>query len=213
MIANRLRGFFAREALARTTIALYELPMEYPSVRWRQELPPEPGEGPDHDAQARARQEWLVRTALLLVEEQTPLLTHDLQTRVIGRLDEFVDYRMTWDKFAQQSPPREEGGLLLAEVETSILAGSPPEFRSRLHQRVTGRSAFTIVATLLDGFAADTIRTMPPAVQGWACLWLTYLIRWYQAEGPAGLRGRTSRHPHFFAPGGIPDEGDFPRAG
>ena len=214
MVRNLLRGVVAPTPLARTTIALYELPMQYPSVRWRQSLPPAPDDGLDEtrrDAAERARQEWLGRTAILLVEDQTPLLPRELQERVITRLDEFVDYRMTWDRFAQQAAPREEGGLLLAELEATVLPGRPPGLRAKLDQRAGGRSAFTVLATLLDGFAADTIRTMPPAVQGWACLWLTYLVQWYGAAGVAGLRGRASRHPRFFTPGGIPDEEDFPR--
>ena len=51
---------------------------------------------------------------------------------------------------------------------------------------------------------------MPPGVQSWACLWLTYLIQWYGAGGPAGLKGRASRHPQFFEPDGVPEERDFP---
>ena len=214
MVRKLLRGVLAPPPLAQTTIALYELPMAYPSVRWRQTLPPEPAAEADEAARAaavRARQEWLARTAILLVEDQTPLLTRELQGRLIDRLDEFVDYRMTWDKFAQQTAPREEGGLLLAELEVTIVPGRPPGLRAKLDQKVTGRSAFSILATLLDGFTADAIRTMPPPVQGWACLWLTYLIRWYEAAGPAGLRGKASRHPRFFEPGGVPDEEDFPR--
>ena len=213
MVRDLLRNVLAPTPLAHTTIALYELPMAYPSVRWRQTLPPPPSEELDGAARAateRARQEWLVRTAILLVEDQTPLLTRELQDRLITRLDEFVDYRMTWDRFAQQQAPREEGGLLLAELEATIVPGRPPGLRARLEQRTTGRSAFSVLATLLDGFTADTIRTMPSEVQGWACLWLTYLIRWYGAAGPQGLRGKASRHPRFFEPGGVPDEGDFP---
>jgi hypothetical protein len=208
VVGGFLRNFLPRRPLAQTTIALFELPMAYPSVRWRQTLPPEDAED---EARARERREWLARTAILLIEEQTPLLTRELQGRVMTRLDEFVDYRMTWDKFAQQAPPREEGGLLLAELDATIVPGRPPQLRSRLRQRVTGRSVFTILATLLDGFTADAIRAMPSSTQGWACLWLTYLIRWYTAEGPAGLKGRASRHPRFFEPGGVPDEADFPR--
>ena len=207
MVGGFLRDFLPRRPLARTTIALYELPMAYPSVRWRQSLPPEDAAD---EVRARERREWLTRTAILLIEEQTPLLTRELQGRVMTRLDEFVDYRMTWDKFAQQSPPREEGGLLLAELDATIVPGRPPQLRSRLRQRATGRSVFTILATLLDGFTADTIRTMPPELQGRACLWLTYLIRWYGAAGSRGLRGKASRHPRFFEPGGVPDERDFP---
>ena len=211
MVGGLLRRLRPREPLARTTIALYELPMAYPSVRWRQTAPPEPPEGTVDPDLARARDEWLARTAILLIEGQVPLLTRELQGRVITRLDEFVDYRIRWDKFAQQAPPREEGGLLLAELDATIVPGNPPGLRARLDQRVTGRSAFSILATLLDGFTADTIRAMPPATQGWACLWLTYLIQWYGAEGPAGLRNRASRHPRFFEPAGVPDERDFPR--
>ncbi len=213
MVRDLLRNVLAPTPLARTTIALYELPMQYPSVRWRQTLPPAPAEELDGAARAaaeRARQEWLVRTAILLVEDQTPLLTRELQDRLITRLDEFVDYRMTWDRFAQQQAPREEGGLLLAELEATIVPGRPPGLRARLEQRATGRSAFSVLATLLDGFTADTVRTMPSDLQGWACLWLTYLIRWYGADGPRGLRGKASRHPRFFEPGGVPDERDFP---
>ena len=209
-MAGSLFRRLSREPLARTTIALYELPMQYPSVRWRQDLPAAPPDGVADAAVQRRRDEWLARTAILLVEEQVPLLTRELQGRVIARLDEFVDYRMTWDRFAQQAAPTEEGGLLLAELEATIVPGRPPGLRSRLHHHARGRSDFTVLATLLDGFTADSIRAMPPAVQGWACLWLTYLIRWYAAEGPAGLRGRVARHPRFFAPDGLPDERDFP---
>ncbi len=210
MVGGLLRRLGAREPLARTTIALYELPMEYPSVRWRQTLPPEPSEGTTAPDLARARDEWLARTAILLIEERVPLLTRELQGRVITRLDEFVDYRITWDKFAQQAPPREEGGLLLAELHADIVPGRPPGLRSRFDQRVSGRGAFSVLATLLDGFTADAIRTTSPAVQSWACVWLTYLIQWYAAGGAAGLKGRASRHPRFFDPGGLPDERDFP---
>ena len=219
MVEALLRRF-SREPLARTMIALYELPMQYPSVRWRQEIPVRPpavadgAAGGEAAAAAAARHEadlWLARTTLLLVENQVPLLTHELQGRVIGRLDEFVDYRITWDKFAQQSPPREEGGLLLAELDARILPGSPPKLRVNLHQHATARTAFSLLATLLDGFTTDTIRIMPPATQSWACLWLTYLIQWYNAGGPAALAGRVSRHPSFYLPGGVPDEQDFPQ--
>ena len=209
---------FSREPLARTMIALYELPMQYPSVRWRQELPVRPpavaAGGAESAADIAARHEadlWLVRTVLLLVETQVPLLTRELQGRVIGRLDEFVDYRITWDKFAQQSPPREEGGLLLAELDVRVLPGAPPKLRVNLHQHATARTAFSLLATLLDGFTTDTIRIMPSATQSWACLWLTYLIQWYNAGGPAALPGRVSRHPSFYLPGGVPEEKDFPQ--
>ncbi len=196
---------FSREPLARTMIALYELPMQYPSVRWRQELPVRPpavaasGEESATDIAARHEADlWLVRTVLLLVENQV-------------RLDEFVDYRITWDKFAQQSPPREEGGLLLAELAVRVLPGAPPKLRVNLHQHATARTAFSLLATLLDGFTTDTIRIMPSATQSWACLWLTYLIQWYNAGGPAALPGRVSRHPSFYLPGGVPEEKDFPQ--
>jgi hypothetical protein len=212
MVATLLRRF-SREPLAQTMIALYELPMQYPSVRWRQTLPASPNDAPD-DPEATAarneRDEWLVRTAILLIEEEVPLLTRELQGRVITRLDEFVDYRINWDKFAQQAPPREEGGLLLAELDARIIPGRPPGLRTNLRQHATARTAFSLLATLLDGFTTDTIRTMPPALQSWACVWLTYLIQWYGAEGPAGLKGRASRHPRFFEPGGLPEAGDFP---
>jgi hypothetical protein len=208
VVANLLRRF-SKEPLAQTTITLYELPMQYPSVRWQQVIPPPPDGAADTAAQA-ARDEWLVRTALLLLETQLPLVTRELQGRIVTRLDEFVDYRLRWDKFAQQAPLREEGGLLLAELDTRIMPGRTPELQTRLHQRSEARSTFSILATLLDGFATDTIRAMPPATQSWACLWLTYLIQWYNAAGPAALRGRVSRHPRFFEPGGIPEEGDFP---
>lgn len=222
-MVNILLRRFSREPLARTMIALYELPMQYPSVRWRQEIPVRPPAVAAADAASAdvgedaatvaARHEadlWLVRTALLLVENQVPLLTRELQGRVIGRLDEFVDYRITWDKFAQQSPPREEGGLLLAELDARILPGAPPTLRVNLHQHATARTAFSLLATLLDGFTTDTIRIMPSATQGWACLWLTYLIQWYNAGGPAALAGRVSRHPSFYLPSGVPEEKDFP---
>lgn len=210
MVGNFLRRFGPQEPFAQATIALYELPMAYPSVRWRQTLPPEPPAGLGDPAPLLARHQWLARLAILLVEEQVPLLTRELQGRVITRLDEFVDYRMTWDRFAQQAPRLEEGGLLLAELHASIVAGRPPSLRSRLDGRVPGRSAFSLLATLLDGFTTDTIRAMPPSVQSWACLWLTYLIQWYGAGGPAGLKGRASRHPRFFDPDGAPEEHDFP---
>lgn len=208
-MVNAFLRRFAREPLAHTTIALYELPMAYPSVRWRQHIPAPPAEA-DPAARQRA-DEWLIRTVILLIEEQVPLLTRELQGRVIGRLDEFVDYRVRWDKFAQQAAPREEGGLLLAELDARIVPGSPPQLRVNLTQRATGRSTFSVLATLLDGFTTDTIRSSPSATQGWACLWLTYLIQWYNAGGPAGLRGRASRHPAFYIPGGTPEERDFPK--
>lgn len=211
MVGGFLRRF-AREPLAHTTIALYELPMQYPSVRWRQIVPAGEGDGgAETDAEQRAREEWLVRTAILLVEDQVPLLTRELQGRVITRLDEFIDYRVQWDKFAQQAPLREEGGLLLGEMDARILPGRPPRLQASLRQHTAGRTAFSILATLIDGFATDTIRALPPATQGWACVWLTYLIQWYNAAGPAGLRGRAARHAQFFAPGGLPDERDFPQ--
>lgn len=211
-MVNALLRRFAREPFARTTIALYELPMQYPSVRWRQEIPASPADPGADPAARQLADEWLARTALLLIEDQVPLLTRELQGRVIGRLDEFVDYRLTWDKFAQQAPPREEGGLLLAELDARILPGNPPGLRVNLHQHATARSTFSLLATLLDGFATDSIRAMPSATQGWACLWLTYLIQWYGAGGPAALRGRASRHPAFYLPGGVPEAGDFPAA-
>ena len=204
MVSTLLRRF-AREPLAQTTIALYELPMQYPSVRWRQLLPVAEA------TSDREREEWLARIAILLIEDQVPLLTRELQERVITRLDEFVDYRIRGDRFAQQAPPREEGGLLLAELDARVVPGRTPQLQAHLHQRSAGRSAFSILATILDGFTADTIRTMPAARQGWACVWLTYLIQWYNAAGPGGLRGRAGRHPHFYAPDGVPDERDFPR--
>lgn len=211
MVRNLLRGLGPKTPLAQMTIALYELPMAYPSVRWRQLLPPEPAVGAGGPAADEAREAWLARTAILLVEDQVPLLTRELQGRVLSRLDEFVDYRMTWDKFARRRLPREEGGLLLAELDAAILDGRPPRLRAHLHQRAPNRSAFSLLATLLDGFTTDTIRAMPAARQGWACLWLTYLIQWHAARGPAGLKGRASRHPRFFEPDGVPDERDFPR--
>ncbi|MGN6674284.1 MAG: hypothetical protein ACTHMA_13345 [Thermomicrobiales bacterium] len=197
---------FTHEPLSRVTIALYELPMQYPSVRWQQLLP---AAGPD-EASQRTRDEWLARTAILLLEDQAPLLTRELQGRVIGRLDEFVDYRMKWDKFAQQPPLREEGGLLLAELDATVAAGKPPRLHVHLRQVASARSTYSILATLIDGFAADTIRGLPSALQSWACVWLTYLIQWYNAAGPAGLRGKITRHPRFFAADGLPDERDFP---
>ena len=209
-MVNALLRRFSKEPLAHTTIALYELPMQYPSVRWRQQIPAPPAEGDADPAARQQADEWLVRTVVLLIEEQVPLLTRELQTRVIGRLDEFVDYRVTWDKFAQQTAPRVEGGLLLAELDARIEPGKPPSLRVNLTTRTTGRSTYSILATLLDGFASDTIRLMSPTTQGWACLWLTYLIQWYNAGGPAALRGRASRHPAFYTPGGAPNEGDFP---
>lgn len=209
-MVNAILRRFVREPLAHTTIALYELPMAYPSVRWRQHIPAPPAGGAADPAARRQADEWLVRTVVLLIEEQVPLLTRELQGRVIGRLDEFIDYRVTWDKFAQQTAPREEGGLLLAELDARIVPGNPPRLRVNLNQRATGRSTFSVVATLLDGFTTDTIRIMPSAMQGWACLWLTYLIQWYNAGGPAALRGRASRHPALYTPGGTPEERDFP---
>lgn len=209
-MVNALLRRFTREPLAHTTIALYELPMAYPSVRWRQHIPAPPAEGVADPAARQRADEWLVRTVVLLLEDQVPLLTRELQGRVIGRLDEFVDYRVTWDKFAQQTAPREEGGLLLAELDARILPGSPPQLRVNLNQRATGRSTFSVVATLLDGLTSDSIRLMPSATQSWACLWVTYLIQWYNAGGPAALKGRASRHPAFYAPGGMPEERDFP---
>lgn len=210
MVRTFFQQLLRQEPLARATIALYELPMAYPSVRWRQTVPAPAPEGAADEAVQRARDEWLARTAILLVEQQLPGLPRELQARVIGRIDEFVDYRMTWDKFRQQTPPREEGGLLLAELDALIVAGRPPQLQTHLKQHAAERSVFTILATLLDNFTSDTIRAMPPAIQSWACVWLTYLVRWYLAEGPAGLQGRASRHPRFFEPKGIPDERDFP---
>jgi hypothetical protein len=217
-VVDALLRRFSREPLARTMIALYELPMQYPSVRWRQELPVRPpavaAGAAESDAARAARQEadlWLVRTIVLLIENQVPLLTRELQGRVIGRLDEYVDYRITWDKFAQQAPPREEGGLLLAELDVWIMPGSPPKLRVNLHRHATARTAFSLLATILDGFTTDTIRIMPSVTQSWACLWLTYLIQWYNAGGPAALAGRASRHPNFYLPGGVPEEQDFPQ--
>lgn len=210
VVANLLRRF-APAPLARTTIALYELPMQYPSVRWRQAVPAPPPDGAADAATQAARDEWLARTAVLLLESQVPLLTRELQGRLITRLDEFVDYRLRWDKFAQQAPPREEGGLLLAELDARIVPGRTTELRTHLRQHSAARGTFSVLATLLDGFTTDTVRAMPPAAQGWACLWLTYLIQWYGSGGPAALRGKASRHPRFFAPAGIPDEADFPR--
>ena len=209
-MVNALLRRFSKEPLAHTTIALYELPMQYPAVRWRQQIPVPPAEDADDPAARQRADEWLVRTVVLLIEDQVPLLTRELQSRVIGRLDEFVDYRVTWDKFAQQTAPRVEGGLLLAELDARIEPGKPPQLRVNLSQRATGRSAFSVLATLLDGFASDTIRLMPPATQSWACLWLTYLIQWYTAGGPAALRGRASRHPAFYTPGGAPEADEFP---
>lgn len=210
MVANLLRRF-SREPLAQTTISLYELPMQYPSVRWQQQIPAAPPEGTADAAVQAARDEWLVRTALLLLEAQLPLVTRELQGRLVTRLDEFVDYRIKWDKFAQQPRLREEGGLLLAELDARIMPGRTPELQTTLRQQTEARSTYSILATLLDGFATDTIRSLPSTTQSWACLWLTYLIQWYNAAGPAALRGKLTRHPHFFEPGGTPDEGDFPR--
>jgi hypothetical protein len=185
--------------------------MQYPSVRWQQHLPAAPPEGTADAGIQAARDEWLVRTALLLLEAQLPLVTRELQDRLVTRLDEFVDYRIRWDKFAQQPPLREEGGLLLAELDARIMPGRNPEFQTNLRQHSEARSTFSILATLLDGFATDSIRSLPSATQGWACLWLTYLLQWYNAAGPAVLRGKLSRHPRFFEPGGTPEESDFPR--
>jgi hypothetical protein len=209
VVANLLRRF-AKEPLAQTTIALYELPMQYPSVRWQQQLPAAPPEGMADASVQAARDEWLVRTALLLLEAQLPLVTRELQGRIVTRLDEFVDYRIRWDKFAQQPPLREEGGLLLAELDVKIMPGRTPELQANLRQRTEARSTFSILATLLDGFVSDTIRALPSATQSWACLWLTYLLQWYNAAGPSALRGKLSRHPRFFEPGGTPEESDFP---
>ena len=209
MVANLLRRF-TKEPLAQTTIALYELPMQYPSVRWQQLIPAAPPEGAIDVAVQNTRDEWLVRTALLLLESQVPLISRELQGRIVTRLDEFVDYRIRWDKFAQQAPLREEGGLLLAELDARIMPGRTPELQTSLRQRSEARGTFSVLATLLDGFTTDTIRAMPAATQGWACLWLTYLIQWYNAGGPGVLRGKLSRHPRFFEQGGIPEEGDFP---
>lgn len=209
MVSKLLRRF-TKEPLAQTTIALYELPMQYPSVRWRQTIPAAPPEGTADATLQAVRDEWLVRTVLLLLEAQVPLITRELQDRLITRLDEFVDYRIRWDKFAQQAQLREEGGLLLAELDARIMPGRPPELQTSLHQRSEARGTFSVLATLLDGFATDTIRAMPAAAQSWACLWLTYLIQWYNAGGPGALRGRLSRHPRLFESAGIPDERDFP---
>jgi hypothetical protein len=211
MVGNLLRRFRPEEPLAHTAIALYELPMQYPSVRWRQLLPPAPQPDAGDAVAVAAREEWLARTAILLLEAQLPLLTRELQGRLVTRLDEFVEYRMGWDKFGQQAPLREEGGLLLAELDARIVAGRPPGLRTHFDQRMPQRTAFSLLATLLDGFTTDTIRAMPPPRQSWACLWLTYLIQWYTARGPADLAGRASRHPQFFRPGGVPEERDFPR--
>ena len=131
--------------------------------------------------------------------------------RIVTRLDEFVDYGIRWDKFAQQPPPREEGGLLLAELDARILPGRTPEFQTSLRQHSEARSTFSILATLIDGFATDTIQSLPSATQSWACLWLTYLLQWYNAAGPSALRGKLTRHPHFFELGGTPEERDFPQ--
>lgn len=205
-----LRRILRPEPLAETIVGLYELPMAYPSIRWRQIRPTPPASDPNGAAGQREREEWLARTAILLIEDQLPLLPAELRARTIARIDEFVDYRMTWDKFRQQSPPRDEGGLLLAELEVRIVAGRPPRIEVRLKQHERSRSPFTILATVLDNFTSDSIRLMAPAVQSWACVWLTYLIRWYEAGGTGALKGRASNHPRFFITGGLPDERDFP---
>lgn len=208
MVAAIFRQF-AKAPLAQTTVALYELPMQYPSVRWQQLIPTPPtAESTPVDRQQA--NDWLLRTVLLLLEDQLPLLTRELQLRVIGRLDEFVDYRINADKFAQQSPPHEEGGLLLAELDTRILPGRTPRFQVSFQQRQAGRSTYSVLATLLDGFTTDTVRIMPAAQQGWACIWLTYLVQWYLSDGPTALRGKLSRHPAFFTAGGTPEASDFP---
>lgn len=209
MVGNFLRRF-AKEPLAQTTIALYELPMQYPSVRWQQGIPAAPPEGTADATVQAERDAWLVRTALLLLETQVPLISRELQGRLVTRLDEFVDYRIQWDKFAQQAPLREEGGLLLAELEARIMPGRTPALQTSLHQRSEARGTFSVLATLLDGFTTDTIRGMPATTQSWACLWLTYLLQWYNAQGPAALRGKLSRHPQFFERNGTPEEKDFP---
>ena len=210
MVGKLLRRF-AAEPLAQVAIVLQELPMQYPSVRWEQAIPVAPPDGVVDAAVQAARDAWLARTALLLLESQVPLLTRELQERIVTRLDEFVDYRIRWDKFAQQAPLREEGGLLLAELDVRIMPGTPPTVQTSLRQRSAARSTYSILATLLDGFATDTIRAMPSATQSWACLWLTYLLQWYNAGGPSALRGKLSRHPRFFLPDGTPEEADFPR--
>ncbi len=209
MVGKLLRRF-TKEPLAAVAISLHELPMQYPSVRWDQSVPAPLPDGVIDAAVQAARDEWLVRTALLLLESQVPLLTRELQDRLVTRLDEFVDYRIQWDKFAQQAPLREEGGLLLAELDARIMPGSPPALQTSLRQRSAARSTYSILATLLDGFATDTIRAMPSATQSWACLWLTYLLQWYNAGGPSALRDKLSRHPRFFLPDGTPEENDFP---
>ncbi len=209
MVGKLLRRF-AKEPLARVAIALHELPMQYPSVRWEQAIPAAPPDGVVDVALQATRDAWLVRIALLLLEAQVPLLTRELQERIVTRLDEFVDYRIRWDKFAQQAPLREEGGLLLAELDAWIVPGTPPTLQTALRQRSAARSTYSILATLLDGFATDTIRAMPSTTQSWACLWLTYLLQWHNAGGPSALRGKLSQHPRFFEPDGTPDEGDFP---
>lgn len=204
------RRVLAREPLAETVIQLYELPMAYPSVRWRQLRPVALPEGRDDPAALREREEWLARTAILLIEEELPLLPAELRARTIGRIDEFVDYRMTWDNFRQQVAPREEGGHLLAELAVTIVAGRPPRVEARLKEHGRKRSPFTVLATILDNFTSDSIRLMTPGAQSWACLWLTYLIRWYEAGGAGQLRGRASAHPRFFVAGGVPEVGEFP---
>lgn len=204
-----IRRVLRPEPLAETIVSLYELPMAYPSVRWRQ-VRPAPPTGQAPDAARRERDEWLARTAILLIEDQLPLLPAELRARTIGRIDEFVDYRMTWDNFRQQVAPREEGGHLLAELSATVVTGRPPRIEARLREYGRRRSPFTILATLLDNFTSDSIRLMEPAVQSWACLWLTYLIRWYEAGGTERLKGRASTHPQFFQPNGAPDASDFP---
>lgn len=207
-----LRRILRPEPLAETIVTLYELPLAYPSVRWRQVRPIPPTGEPISSDKQREREEWLARTAILLVEDQLPLLPAELRARTIARIDEFVDYRMTWDKFRRQTPPREEGGLLLATLEVTIRAGRPPRLEARLKQHQRNRSPFTILATILDNFTSDSIRLMTPLAQSWACVWLTYLIRWYEAAGTSGLKGRASNHPRFFITAGLPDERDFPSA-
>lgn len=209
MIA-RFKRVLGREPLAETVIQLYELPMAYPSVRWRQVRPVPLPEGHDGATGQRESEEWLARTAILLIEEELPLLPAELRARTIGRIDEFVDYRMTWDNFRQQVAPREEGGHLLAELGVTIFDGRPPRIEARLKEHARKRSPFTVLATILDNFTSDSIRLMAPGVQSWACLWLTYLIRWYEAGGTERLKGRASAHPRFFVSGGLPDERDFP---
>lgn len=204
-----IRRVLRPEPLAETIVSLYELPMAYPSVRWRQVWPAPPtGQAPD--AARRERDEWLARTAILLIEDQLPLLPAELRARTIGRIDEFVDYRMTWDNFRQQVAPREEGGRLLAELIVTIVDDRPPRIEARLKEHARRRSPFTVLATILDNFTSDSIRLMTPGAQSWACLWLTYLIRWYEAGGAGSLRGRASAHPRFFVTGGVPEVSEFP---